>query len=706
MFMKENKLYYISPAVEWEEALPLGNGRLGMMVFGGTSEERVQLNEESFWAGWETRDNYNPKIYEHIVEIRKLIFENNYAEAEKMCNEHLLMRGGRSKERTAFGKHQTAGDLYIQTDEISANNYKRELILDEGLARVSFGNCERTYFVSYKYNTAVIKISGNTENVKIRYERENASIIEDENEIEVSGYLPTKFCLRIRYEKKDDELYIYITAATSYLEEEDPAVITAKTIENAMKAGYDELLKDTREYFSEILGRSEIVFPESGTKINIPTNERISNPENDLGLVELYFNFGKYLLVGSSRGKLPANLQGIWNKDYNPPWAADFHMNINLQMNYWNAEVADMPELLEPFFKFLVPLSEEARESAKVHFHCNGWFQGVVANPFKHTALGRYGWSSAYVTGGAWCIRHMKERWLYSGDKEFLKEYYSVIKGASEFFCDYLVTDPRSGYLVTVPSSSPENCFIRPSDGGVSSICAGPTMDISIIKELFEFNIEVIDALGEDLEFKKTLQDKLSKLPPFKIGKHGQIMEWSEDFDECDPGHRHISHLYGLYPANQITKSTPELFAAARKTIERRLENGGGHTGWSRAWIINFFARLADGNSAYEHILELFRKSTLPNMFDNHPPFQIDGNFGASAGIAEMLIQSHDGYIELLPALPDAWKDGEFNGLKARGGFKVSAKWKDGMITDYRVEGKQGSVCTIKYNEKTETINC
>lgn len=704
--MKENRLYYTSPAVEWEEALPLGNGRLGMMVFGETTEERVQINEESFWTGWETRDNYNPKAYGYLEEIRKLIFEGKYSEAEKLCGQKFVMRGGTNKEKTSFGRYQTAGDLYITAEESSEEKYMRELILDEGIAKVRFGNYKREYFVSYKYNTAVIRICGDVENISLRYEREDAMIVEDVdlNEIKATGYLPTKFCLRIRYEKKDGEMLIYIVAATSYLEE-DPVIITEKTIEKAMAAGYEELLKETKEYFSEILGRSEIIFPESGTKADIPTNERIMNPDNDLGLVELYFNFGKYLLVGSSRGKLPANLQGIWNKDYAPPWSADFHANINLQMNYWNAEVSDMPELLEPFFKFLVPLSEEARESAKIHFHCNGWFLGVITNPFKHTPLGQYGWSSVYVTGGAWCIRHMKERWLYGGDKEFLKEYYPVIKGASEFFCDYLIKDQKTGYLVTAPASSPENCFVCP-DGSTSSMCAGTTMDTSIIKELFEFNIEVIDTLGEDLEFKKVLQDKLSQLTPIRMGKYGQIMEWSEDFEECDPGHRHISHLYALYPANQITKSTPELFEGAKKTIERRLSNGGGHTGWSRAWIINFYARLADGNAAYENILQLFKKSTLPNMFDNHPPFQIDGNFGGSAGIAEMLIQSHDGYIELLPALPDAWKDGEFNGLMARGGFKVSAKWKDGKIAYYNIKGKEGSTCNVKFNGKTETVKC
>ncbi|MBR4058287.1 MAG: glycoside hydrolase N-terminal domain-containing protein [Lachnospiraceae bacterium] len=699
--MKENKLWYQTPASDWNEALPLGNGKLGMMVFGGVTEDRIQLNEETFWTGWECSEYDNPKTYEHLDEMRRLVFEGRYTEAQELCNKYLVCRGeGHHDVSSAFGSYQTAGDLYITLPTESDAGYRRELFLDEGRAKVSFGDVQKEYFISYHYNTAVIKVTGHTKEASLRYERENTMIIHEENEILAEGYLPTKYTVLVRSERKENALYIYITAATAYKTDLDPTEVCRETLDRAMKADYDELLRDTRTYFGSMLGRVGITFPESGSKADIPTDRRIAEPENDIGLVELYFNFGRYLLLGSSRGKLPANLQGIWCQDYNPPWSSDYHININIQMNYWFAEVCNLKELLEPFFDMIKMIAKSGENTARIAYGCPGWVAHFTTNPWGYTSLGtnpRYG---AFATAGAWCIRHIKERWLYSGDDEILREFYPIIKGASTFFCAYLVCDPRNGYLVTVPASSPENRFISPTDGSCVSVCAGTTMDTSIIRELLEFNIQAANVLGEDAEFVKKLEDTLSLLMPLRIGKYGQIMEWSEDFEEGEPGHRHISHLYGLYPASEIRQSTPEYFEAAKKTIERRLTSGGGHTGWSRAWIINFFARLADGNSAYENLVALFKRSTLPNMFDNHPPFQIDGNFGGTAGITEMLLQSHDGCIELIPALPDAWKSGEFYGLIARGGFEVSAKWENNRIINCNVKGKEGSKCRLKLNGK------
>ena len=697
--MKENRLWYNVPSAQWTDATPLGNGRLGMMVFGGVNEECVQLNEETFWSGWEYSGYDDPETYQHLDEIRRLIFEGNYTQAQELCNRYFVCRGeGHHDVNGAFGSYQTAGELYITLPDAKEDGYCRELFLNEGLARVTCGESVRDYFVSPSYNTAVIRITGQIENARICYKRENGTIVYDESEIVAEGYLPTKFAVLIRHEVKDGALFIYITASTGYKTDEDPTAVCRETIDRAMKAGFDTLRADTRDYFTNILNRVNIEFPQSGSKAGVPTDQRIANPENDLGLVELYFNFGRYLLAASSCGKLPANLQGIWCKDYIAPWSADYHININIQMNYWFAEVCNMPELIAPFFNLIQMIAKAGEKTAEVNYHCPGWVAHFDTNPWGYTSLGCNPLYGAFATAGAWCLRHVKEHWLYSGDEAFLREFYPIIRGASEFFCAYLVRDPRNGNLVTVPASSPENSYINPADGKAINICAGPTMDTSIIRELLEFNIAAAQIVDEDAEFVKKLQDTLAGLMPLRIGKYGQIMEWSEEFEEAEPGHRHISHLYGLYPADEIRQSTPEFFAAARKTIERRLANGGGHTGWSRAWIINFYARLADGNAAYDNIVALLKKSTLPNMFDNHPPFQIDGNFGGTAGITEMLLQSHDGCVDILPALPDAWKDGSFEGFIARGGMKVSAKWVDGTVVSCHVEASEGKSYMLKIN--------
>ncbi len=697
--MKENRLWYTAPAAEWNEATPLGNGILGMMVFGGVNEERIQLNEETFWSGWECDEYDNPKTLEHRGEINQLIFEGKYTEAQEMSCKYYTCRGVGTGDRTAaYGAYQTAGDLYIKMPGVKDSDYRRTLIIDEGRAEIKCDGTKREYFVSYKYNTAVVRITGLPDCPEVRFERENTTIVHDENDIYAEGYLPNHFALRFHHEYTDGTLTVFITAATAYKTDLNPKDVCRDTIDKAIAAGYDELRRDNIEYFSEMMGRATISFPESGTKEDVPTNLRLAEPENDIGLTELYYNFGRYLLISSSRGKLPANLQGIWAHEYLPPWSADFHININLQMNYWFAEVCNLPELLTPFFNYIHMIAKAGEHTARVAYGCPGWVTHHSTNPWGYTSLGANPIWGIFTPAGAWCLRHVKERFLHSGDKEILREFYDDIRGASEFFCAYLVKDPRNGWLVTSPASSPENSFISPTDGKQVTVCAGPTMDASIIRELFEFNIEAAEILGRDADFVKELKEKVQKLPPLRIGRLGQVMEWSEDFEEFEPGHRHISNLYGLHPGNEIRQSTPELFAAARKTIERRLAHGGGHQGWSRAWIINFFARLADGNAAHENFLALLKRSTLPNMFDNHPPFQIDGNFGGTAGVAEMLMQSHDGCVDLLPALPDAWSAGEFNGFIARGGLTVSAKWEKGKVVFAEIVGKDGQPFRVKLN--------
>jgi alpha-L-fucosidase 2 len=452
--------------------------------------------------------------------------------------------------------------------------------------------------------------------------------------------------------------------------------------------------------------------PRSEELSALPTDERLERAGEDVGLSELYFNYGRYLLLSSSRGKLPANLQGIWCNEYFAPWSADYHININIQMIYWLAEVSDLPELVEPFFDLIRTIAASGEKTARVLYGCPGWVAHFTTNPWGYTSLGVMPLFGACVTAGAWCLRHVKDRYLFSGDVGILREFYPILRGAAEFFLSFLVRDPRSGYLVTVPASSPENYFLDPETKKPVNLSAAPTSDVGVLREILPFVADTADLLGVDADFAAELRRACAQLPPYRIGKYGQLMEWSEDFDEEDPGHRHIAHLYALHPSDQITRETPALFEAAKKTLERRLAHGSGHTGWSRAWIVNFYARLFDGNAAYGHLTALYRTCTFINLFDYHPVdwpkedrlFQLDGNLGGAAGIAEMLLQSHAGVIELLPALPDAWPEGEFTDWKARGGCTVSARWKDGRIVSCRIDGKEGAPYTVRWGGETHTF--